>query len=376
MRFFLHLCLPGFYVLDLPASERPQVVTMGKRVLDTDARARAAGVETGMHIKTARALAEGLRLHPWREDQTRERADRWRDALLEYVDEIETEMPHTATVDLSAHPNPASLLPRMRKSVEKTSGLQAQLGWGDRPFLARLHALCNLTSLNWDLAAVELIDLWPSEWHERLRALGCSTLGDVRRVPEAVIRMQFGADWRVIHDVAQRTWPAPLRANYPPGALHGQWRFEGGVEDTEVLRSGIQNLAREMGARLVNRQQQGEELRLTLEFEHGPETFARVFAKPIHHPLSLASALLRLLPSEIRCPVESVRVSLLRLESVRAPQSDLSGQLGKEWREHSADQAVRELRQTFGESILSRGPSAPPPRRQRVLRSWEHALGL
>ena len=200
-------------LLDLEADdgpvERPRVLVHRHRVSQANPAARAAGVETGLRLATARALCEAL--------EVREANDGVRDDALRHQGRQLLAL--TPQVCLAP---PASLLLEVGSCLKLFGGFQGLLARVDRyrlhcPFTTRL-GLGPTPLAAWHLTdppplddvpeparfqawlaelALDDLDLEP-RLRERLQAPGFRTLGELYPLPRPALGKRFGAaflDW-------------------------------------------------------------------------------------------------------------------------------------------------------------------------------------
>src|SRR5690349_14039870 len=107
------LSLPRFFVR--PHAEPALAVVIRDRlVLDMSEIAERAGVQRGMPVRQARAIFQGGRFVPWKEEDYREAQIQWLDVCARFTGVIEPQDQHAAWLDFSSHPKPIELLAKLR----------------------------------------------------------------------------------------------------------------------------------------------------------------------------------------------------------------------------------------------------------------------
>ncbi len=395
MHYFLYVRLPGFYVRewarnDPSRADEAMAVYRDKRVIDANAPAHASGVRAGMGLDEAKVLLQGAGLIRWEEEPYRAAQARWLDTLCEVASTVEPDHQDSAWADLAGHPDPYAMARMFASRVAKQESADVALGLAGSKWLARLAeaSFGSLANPAWEIAMRQACAC-PSEFlanfpiahlapvdadhRERLKFLGYRTIGDVAEIPLRTLRGQFGDAALTIRNAARGTLREPVRAVYPPDRVVAGQRFEGGLDHQEALGLAMGALARRIGAALRQREAQGAEVQIEIEYESTRVMRMRRFTRPIHTPREVSAAL-RLTLGEVNAPVWGLRVKLPGLKPAQERQANLyaSRAMGDDV---AASRAIEGLRLTFGDGSVMRASEKIEPRRIRVVRAWRHATG-
>src|SRR5579862_4256992 len=143
MHYFLFLRLSGFYAkaleqADSRLSAKPLVVHRNKRVIDVNRIAQRRQIYLGMLLAEAKAILQEASFIAWEEEPFRDAQMQWLDVCTDYSDVIEPDEQHSAWVDLSLHPDPASLSQQIVLRIRDVTGLQVIHGSGSSKWIAAL----------------------------------------------------------------------------------------------------------------------------------------------------------------------------------------------------------------------------------------------
>lgn len=389
MHFILFVDLPGFYVRvweqrDPARGDAPLAVHRDKRVLDLNPAAVTLGVRLGMRLDEAKLLLPSAGLVAYEEEPYRDAQTRWLESLCEFSSTVEPAEPHAAYADLTGHPDPYDLLPRIACNIGRAAGLAPRLGLSSAKWVARRSIMAgNLTFMAEDwverpsmcLAAlpVSLLDPIESSHRERLKFLGYRTIGAVAEIPLRTLKGQFGEAAMAIRSAANGRSSEPVHPRFPLDSVVIKRAYEGGLENLESVLFALESHAKACAFALSARSMMGAKLEIEIEHEDRVVSRRRTFSRPIRSAREALSALTRLVgePSE---PVLSLTIrmpSLVKSEERQAglfvsriPGDDIS-----------ANRAVERVRGVFGDRSVLRASEIAVPRRVRVLRAWSHATG-
>jgi len=385
MHYFVCFRLQGLYVRQLVETkpelrERAVVVMRGGLVLDADIEAQLRGIEPGMPVSQAKAILDRAAFVEWEEKAYEKARDRWLDLLLPYTNVLEPAEQHMAFLDLSDHPQPAEIAGLAAEALAN-KGYQATLGAGSSRWIAELATVFpddprSVNAPREFLAELPVGFLTPirSEYRTRLEFLGCRVIGDVARLTEQTLRVQFGErEGHLINLAAQGRLFQNIKGAYPDAAIFEGFRFDGAVSGEEEFFHGVDILAKRIGRRLLETQSQGQEAHVFLEMEEGEiHTLTRQFAKPIAGAAACHSALVRMLAEQVDSPVAAIRVLLPHLQCVSVAQKNLL----EPAQGAVLEGIIRQLRGCFGQKAIVRATEMRTPRRVRILKAWSRALGI
>lgn len=362
----------------------------------------------------------GAAILPWKAEDYEGRQEEWLGRCVRFSDVIEPVDQHEAFVDLSAHPRPESLLEKLlRELPEGTRYGVARAKWLARVACGAVSDLAyHDPSAFLDELPTSLLEPVSEESRFRLEFLGYRTAGEVALVPLETLKSQFDKEALVIWQAARGRAGEAVRALYPRAVLGERVCFESAVESREAIDAALDELARRVSEKLVDRDLQGSVLRLWVEGEsfgglgerecrmgsQAPEPsrvrlrrtsdrnvrptavaltdvqaldntplspVEREFAKPMQSFASVRFALsLMCQPKE---PVVSLRVQLPGLKAANRKQQRLY--VARTDSQDTLEHAVGRVKKLYGEEVILRGSELKLPRRVMVLRAWKDATG-
>ncbi len=157
---------------------------------------------------------------------------------------------------------------------------------------------------------------------ERLQRYGLRTLGHVARLGEPALRRQFGAAGGWLAAVAGGQDARPLQPTPQPALQHFRLRFSLALQPAHALAT-LPTLAERVAANLRRQGRQARELCLTVRWESGSVTRARLTLRQhTHDPALLAAELRRLLVPSIRSETPGSRATAI--EELRLALSDFA----------------------------------------------------
>ncbi len=329
-----------------------------------------------MPLGEAKAVLRDGVLRQWSHDEHRQAQRAWLDRCVPFSDVIEPVDQHEALVDLSAHPQPTSVLDQMisaigrplRLGVSRTSWLaRVALEHGD-PQNCAYHDparfLCEVPT-----AALSPVAL---ECRQRLEFLGYKKAGEVAQIPLHVLRRQFGQQALTIHLAATGRGGDPVVGIYPEATASERFYLQSPVECTDAIEQALSWLAMRLVHHLEARDLQSTRMRLWLSYEDEPDELReRVFAKPMQGEESILFAA-RMLSTAAK-PVTGLRIQLPELVKASRKQPGLYSMRTDS--ERAVQDSIRQIRKLYGEAAVRKGSEIPLSRRQCLLRAWKDATG-
>lgn len=382
--FTLYVRLSGFYVREAARRLRSGegealAVVRDGALLEVNPTAARIGLAPGMAVAEAKAIDPTVRYVAYRSSDYRQAMRAWMDVAAEAGNALEPDGEGAAWIDLSGHPDPASVAVRLleRLADGKAGAGLAQAKWvaklacPDSPRLAVVEdAAAWLSGLSTEMLAPAT-----SEQRRQLVFLGYRTIGEVASAPRDALAGQFGTDAPRILAAATGGLCEPVAARYPEASR--SWRVElpGGAEDSETLSRGLMRLAARVGLGLVEDDLQGQEVWLTLETESGAETLRRSFSKPLASAATLRTALERMIAGwEAKSPVTALRALMPRLKRAERVQTAIQPR-GLSRQDAALATALLTVRDALGDRAVIRAADRQESRRERVMRTWRDATG-
>ena len=383
MHYFLCVRLESFYARELvrkvpDLGDSTFVVTDKGYVLDASDDALSRGVVSGMSVSQAKALLTSARFIERKIDDFRNAQREWLDTLVPFSDTIEPLDQHEAIVDLSGHPRSQEMANWAIQALSNHSP-RVVTGYGESKWIARLALEFGRGEAQDDplvflapLPVQSLVLLRPAT-RDKLHLLGYRNVESIRTLPLQVLLNQFADEGLLIHRLANAQHFEAVEAIYPDRSFGCLFPFEGGTDSLETIAAGCVALARQLGLKLLNEEQETSELLLHIEHEAKVVSFARTFSKPIRNELSLLASLRLLIEGKTEETVYSLRVTLPHLKRAKRVQNGLFAQRADG--ERKLSQAVSTVQTVFGQASLCRASEIELPRRVRLLKEMGQIVG-
>jgi nucleotidyltransferase/DNA polymerase involved in DNA repair len=343
------------------------------------------GVEAGMRLSRAEKLCPTARFVPAREELYHAVHDTLVEAALTFTPTVETDrlgLVYAEVSGLERRLGPEGrLVDLVAREALRASGLDVRLGLGSGKFVALQAARASRSGEGCVVPAGEEaaflsalpLSVLPAdrEIRQRLHLLGVRTLGALAALPRLAVVRQFGPQAGPLHDLARGIDRRPVQPDSPPLLLEGMAAFDEAVSDRKRLLAHAERMAVQLAETLSHQGYQAEGLRLRLEEEAGEKHTAAMPVKPPSASPGKLSRLVGRLLGELRParPVDilSLLVYPVRLFHLGATQLTLltrnSTQSGRQER---LREALRRLRERFGEMIIVVASLIAPPAPRKI----------
>lgn len=369
----------GLYANALVESGRfgasDQVVVLdGKAVLDVSAQAVERGISLGMKEKEARLIAPGAIYVERVKEEFEHASNRWLDICAEFSDSIEPIDQHAAYIDLTAHPDPIEAASLLIETIELRSGLKCCWGIGPNKWLAALEMRTEpcFDTINFvQSLSVRKLPV-PIDCILSLERLGCSKVKDVAQIDGSTLRRHFGSLGSIIYNASRGKHFQPILSLYPSDTAFATLRFDGKVDNGEVMLAALRVLAKKLAKKLAIQDSFGRELHLTIETESiGKIEIQKKFSKPLACTNSVLAALNSIAKDNL--PEEAImfRAAIPNLKRRPANQMQFEPQ-GSSKRNRCLDLTMSQVRSKFGEGSIRSASQLPVPRYIRFLREWKY----
>jgi DNA polymerase IV len=378
----LHVDMDAFYA-SVEERERPELAgkplivggtPQGRGVVAAANYAvRKFGVHSAMPTATALRLCPHAVVLPPRLDFYAAISDQIREILLRYTPLVEPLSLDEAFVDVTGSeplfgPS-AEIGRRIRREVRDSVRLVASVGVAPNKFLAKIASdlekpdgfvVVDPAGVQAFLDPLPVGRLWGvgRVTGQVLEQLGVRTIGDVRRTPLAVLQQHFGKAsdhlWQLAHGIDERRVVPDREAK----SISHETTFPVDIEDPEVLRAWVIELAEQVGWRLRRHDLRGRTVQLKIRLaDFHTLTRARTLPEATNVTGEIRQTAIELLED---CGTAAHR--RIRLLGVGVSGLDVRHPVQKslfpdEDRQKltQLDQATDSIRQRFGASALHRG---------------------
>lgn len=254
-------------------------VTKGNRVVACSALARSEGVRLRQRRREAESHCPGLLLVE--EDPVRDfRAfEPVLSAVGGFTPLVELTRPGVCSLPVRGPARyfggEVSLVSKIRRSVDRVSGVACRIGIADTPFAARLAARNDLvvpcgTTAEW-LAELPIEVLGPPDLVELLRRLGLERVGDFTSLDEGVVGARFGSVGLGVYRRGRGCAAETLQLDDPPPDLSVSRELEDPLDQVETVAFVASGLAEELTGRLSHHGLACTRLLVEASSDHGEE---------------------------------------------------------------------------------------------------------
>jgi DNA polymerase-4 len=261
----------------------------------------------------------------------------------------------------------AAIAARIRQEVRQELGLAVSGGVAPNKFLAKLASESAKPDGLLEIAPERVDDfllplpverIWGvgAKAAQQLRHLGCRTIADLRRLPEAELVRLFGVWGERLYRLARGEDGRVVRVDRPAKSFGAAATFAADVTSRETLQSELLAQAEKVAGRLRHQVMAGRSVTLKVRFGDF-ETLTRrlTLGEPTANGLLLYRAGLDLLAKTDagRRPVRLLGLSVGALEPAALIQADLFPNQASQ-RLADLDQAMDRLQERFGAGQVRR----------------------
>jgi DNA polymerase IV len=380
----LHADMDAFYA-SVEERDRPELVgkpviiggTPEQRGVVSAANyvARRYGIHSAMPAVTARRLCpQGVFLPP-RIGYYVEVSTQIREIFERFTPLVEQLSLDEAFLDVTGSEHlfglAVEIARQLKEAIRRETRLVVSVGAAPNKFLAKIASDLKKPDA---LVVVEpekvqeFLDLLPvgrlwgvgKQSNKIFQRMGIATIGQLRRYPVDVLKSRFGASgehlWRLAHGLDDR----PVSPERDAKSISHETTFERDIDDLDVLRAWLLELAEQVGWRLRKHRLRGRTVHLKVRFaDFSLITRSQTLAQPTDITQELwqagAEMLTRRLPAE-HLPVRLLGLGVSGLDDAGVVQGML---FDREERErHARLDAVRdEVKDRFGTGAIRRGSS-------------------
>lgn len=371
----------------LPPSKHALAIAQGegtKRVVAVcNARAQAQGIDCGMRISAARALAPELRVFPRRESReqaTLERLAAWAQRFTPVVVPDD----HVLLLEVRTSLRLFGGFENLRKDLSDgltSQGYSHHLGTAPTPLAAHWLAragssdpVFTLDTLPGRLGSLPIRSLgWPATPVVRLERCGVRRLLELMRLPREGLARRLGREWPLLLDSALGRAPDPRRSFVPAEHFHATLDLPLETRQQCRLMPALRHLLGQLEAFLVSRDAGVDKLEVL--FHHhdtAPTRVPLVLRREARRADELADLLARRLESV--SPSAMVRAVGLGVERLH-PWAAVCGSLLRQASSVPADMdtLIQNLQARLGEGAVY---SVAPQADHRPERAWHKTAPL
>lgn len=375
----IHLDMDAFYAAveqrDNPALRGRPVIVGGSLergvVSACSYEARSFGVRSAMPMSRAVRLCPAAVVLPVRMARYREVSRQVFTIFARYTDRIEPLSVDEAFLDVAGcgrlFGTAADIAARIRLEVKQELGLAISGGVAPNKFLAKLASesakpdgLLEVAPEGVDdfLLPLPVERIWGvgAKAAQQLRRLGCRTVAELRRLPEAELVRLFGLWGERLYRLARGEDGRAVRVDQPAKSFGAEATFAADLTSREALQRELLAQAEKVAGRLRRQGMEGRSV--TLKVRYGDfETLTRrqTLAAPTANGLLLYRAGLCLLARTDagRRPVRLLGISVGALEPAALKQADLFPDQSSQ-RLADLDRALDRLQERFGAGQVRR----------------------
>lgn len=274
-RRIIHLDMDAFYasveILDNPALRGRPVVVGGDSnrgvVCAASYEARKFGVHSALPILTARKLCPQGVFLPVRMARYKEISRRIMDIFQRFTPLVEPLSLDEAFLDVTASQSlmgtAETIAEQIRTLVRETIGLTVSAGVGASKLVAKIASDLNkpdgLTIVppgqeEAFLAPLPIGHLWGvgRTTREALALIGVTTIGDLNRIPTAILMAKFGKAGLMLHESARGIDSRPVEIRQEAKSIGNEETFAEDVRDKKRIEQELLALCIRVGKRVRN----------------------------------------------------------------------------------------------------------------------------
>lgn len=364
------------------------VITDCDLVIDACQELRDRGIQPGLSVKAAKALVSNATFVKKADLDFDQDRQFWLNRLAMFSDDIESDQPHRAWVDLSKHPEPQEALKELIVQLSSDLGREnypgnIRFGVGRNRWISELSSQYDFDSRSYSapdeyLRPVPITSLANLETYiqERLNFLGYHTCEEVQKVNLETLRKQFGNEALRIsaavrgHNLNDSS--SGLRTNYPKHNFSAHFQFESPVSDWETLREGVRHCCSTLAFQLSKKHLIAHQVLIRVDLEDQPAVgLERYFNKPITTHLHLQRVLQLMLSDQNLKEVQRIEVKLIDLKLRHERQQSIEDN-----HRMVATQAIDQVRSAYGDRSVILAKEVPTPWNDLFLRHWMHSYGV
>ncbi len=365
------------------------------------------GVKIGMSLRLVQVLSPHSHFMPAAETRYSKTSGEVIDLLLDFSPLIEPQewwhpfkdkqpaslatrvLPARYCLDLEGLPHKEALpfVQEIGRMLRQETRFSAAIGLAANKFTAEVasfvcrtdHTLPVQSGQDAQFLASRSLRFLPIEREiaRRLRLLGIYTLGQLASLPQPALHEQFGSPILPHYRLARGEEVERLETRPVERIETVQLRFDGPVNDFQVVTAAGKRLVRELAHRLGEAGMVGRDVHLSLQMEDGEELRRNlVLSWPTAEAMRLTTAVNELLTAEpLGAPVCRLEITLADIIPARGRQLTLFDPGGLE-RGLNASESLRNMIIKYRESNFFKAQLAdishPLPERRFILRALSH----
>ncbi|MBW2056420.1 MAG: DNA polymerase IV [Deltaproteobacteria bacterium] len=378
-RTICHIDMDAFFAaveqLRNPALKgKPVIVGGGLRGVVSTAsyEARAFGIHSAMPIFQARRLCPQGVFLPARMGLYREVSARIMDFLTRVSPKVEQVSVDEAYLDLTGTRRllgePVAVAGKIKNWILQNIGLTCSVGIAPNKFLAKIASDWDkpdgLTVIEEDRVDGFLRELPVAKLPgvgqktlEILLGLGISRVGQIQKLPEAILIRKFGKFGGRLLELSRGVDSSEVTPCRPPKSISSEDTLDQDTDDVEILSNFVMAQAATVGKRLRRQGLRARTVTLKLKYsDFRLTTRAHTLEGPTDSTKTIRDAALKLLRSQKgMSKVRLVGVSVSGFDRGAEQLSLFGGSTVQDEKQARLDRAVDEVTEKFGEDLLRKG---------------------
>lgn len=287
----IHIDMDAFYasveVLDNPALKGKPVIVGGSMlrgvVSAASYEARKFGIHSAQPIKTAMRLCPQGVFLPVRMSRYKEISKKIFDIFYSFTSQVEALSIDEAFLDVTGSirlfGSPAKIAQKIKQEIRLKTELTASAGIGPSKFIAKiasdLHKPDGLTVVPYDktntfLEPLAIEKLWGvgSATRKKLKLLGVTTIGDLRRLPPELLKKHFGKHGVKLHMLSQGIDEREVMPVSEIKSIGHEETFEEDIYSIVAAKREILALTNKVVRRLRKNKTQGRTITLKVKYDN------------------------------------------------------------------------------------------------------------
>ncbi len=336
-RWVVFLSLNNFYVtaeknLHPELEEKAIVVVRGGEILDISPEAKREGVLSDVSLSHLRSIPR-IFILPYNEEDYFPLYHRIWNLVIglfekscgqgssNYAMKVEPVDFHAGFIQLAQNIVPREWVLELKEELVRSTGLKSRVGGGPNKLIARLSARWEMLIPEGEVGhfllsvPIRSLDWVDSRVTERLNRLGVSTVGEIKAVPETLLKKEFPKYADLLSRIGKGVDLNPVIRTYPPEKEEKVVELEG-ESDYRVLIEYLSFCSKELSKNLRSRGKEG--LELGFMFLEGKEE--KRSKKKLINPISSHKEILRIASELLRemwrgGEIYTIRITLSQLKT-------------------------------------------------------------
>jgi DNA polymerase-4 len=357
-RCVLFLNLNNFYVtaereLSPELEKKAMVVVQKGKIVDISSEAKEEGIRPETSVSHLRSV-EGISILPYNEEHYLSLYDRAWSIVTDYATRVEPVDFHMGFAQLVRNATSKDVL-ELKERLSEVTQIESRVGGGPNKLVARLSSKWEMMiPKEYVLRFLSSVPIGTLDWVdsrviEELDRLGISTLGEIKTIPEGLLKKEFPEYVDLLVQVGEGVDFNPVVPAYPEVKEEKIVELEG-ESDYKALMDHLSLCAEELSKRLLSREREALELVLLFCEEEEEKKTRKRLIRPISSHRKIFEIASRLL-QEMWCGGEIYTIGIFLSQLRNRSDGDQLDFLQKN-RRRGLEKSVERIQKKYGNSAI------------------------